>query len=56
MICKCLSLSMSYAATIGGLTTIIGTYTSLIFLEDFNKLLILSVTRYLGRPSFGGWA
>lgn len=37
MICKCLSLSISYAATIGGLTTIIGTSTSLIFLEYFNK-------------------
>jgi sodium/sulfate cotransporter 1/4 len=37
MICKCLSLSISYAATIGGLTTIIGTSTSLIFLEHFNK-------------------
>ncbi|KFO18376.1 Solute carrier family 13 member 4 [Fukomys damarensis] len=38
MVCKCLSLSISYAATIGGLTTIIGTSTSLIFLEHFNKL------------------
>ncbi|XP_071071385.1 solute carrier family 13 member 4 isoform X11 [Dasypus novemcinctus] len=37
MICKCLSLSISYAATIGGLTTIIGTSTSLIFLEHFNS-------------------
>ncbi|XP_042638478.1 solute carrier family 13 member 4 [Orycteropus afer afer] len=37
MICKCLSLSVSYAATIGGLTTIIGTSTSLIFLEHFNN-------------------
>ncbi|TKC52236.1 hypothetical protein EI555_009434 [Monodon monoceros] len=37
MICKCLSLSISYAATIGGLTTIIGTSTSLIFLEHFNN-------------------
>ncbi|XP_075809814.1 solute carrier family 13 member 4 isoform X1 [Microtus pennsylvanicus] len=37
MICKCLSLSISYAATIGGLTTIIGTSTSLIFLEYFNN-------------------
>ncbi|XP_051819212.1 solute carrier family 13 member 4 isoform X2 [Antechinus flavipes] len=37
MVCKCLSLSISYAATIGGLTTIIGTSTSLIFLEHFNN-------------------
>ncbi|KAM4678350.1 solute carrier family 13 member 4 isoform 2-T2 [Discoglossus pictus] len=37
MVCKCLSLSVSYAATIGGLTTIIGTSTSLIFLEHFNN-------------------
>lgn len=36
MICKCLSLSISIA-TIRGLTTIIGTSTSLIFLEHFNK-------------------
>ncbi|KAM8974779.1 solute carrier family 13 member 4 isoform 2-T2 [Pelodytes ibericus] len=37
MICKCLSLSVSYGATIGGLTTIIGTSTSLIFLEHFKN-------------------
>ncbi|XP_027536390.1 solute carrier family 13 member 4 isoform X1 [Neopelma chrysocephalum] len=37
MVCKCLSLSISYAATIGGLTTIIGTSTSLIFLEHFSN-------------------
>nr|XP_009939998.1 PREDICTED: solute carrier family 13 member 4 [Opisthocomus hoazin] len=37
MVCKCLSLSISYAATIGGLTTIMGTSTSLIFLEHFNN-------------------
>ncbi|NWV53255.1 S13A4 protein, partial [Daphoenositta chrysoptera] len=37
MVCKCLSLSISYAATIGGLSTIIGTSTSLIFLEHFNS-------------------
>ncbi|KAF7242742.1 Solute carrier family 13 member 4 [Varanus komodoensis] len=37
MVCKCLTLSVSYAATIGGLTTIIGTSTNLIFLEYFNK-------------------
>ncbi|NXN80001.1 S13A4 protein, partial [Bombycilla garrulus] len=37
MVCKCLSVSISYAATIGGLTTIIGTSTNLIFLEHFNN-------------------
>ncbi|XP_053575665.1 solute carrier family 13 member 4 [Bombina bombina] len=37
MISKCLSLSVSYAATIGGLATIIGTSTSLIFLEHFSN-------------------
>ncbi|NXS33055.1 S13A4 protein, partial [Pomatostomus ruficeps] len=37
LIGKCLSLSISYAATIGGLSTIIGTSTSLIFLEHFNN-------------------
>ncbi|XP_040289803.1 solute carrier family 13 member 4 [Bufo bufo] len=37
MVCKCLSLSISYAATIGGITTIIGTSTSLIFLEHFKN-------------------
>ncbi|XP_066490546.1 solute carrier family 13 member 4 [Tiliqua scincoides] len=37
IICKCLSLSITYAATIGGLTTIIGTSTNLIFLEYFNN-------------------
>uniref|UniRef100_A0A8D2LED1 Solute carrier family 13 member 4 n=1 Tax=Varanus komodoensis TaxID=61221 RepID=A0A8D2LED1_VARKO len=37
MVCKCLTLSVSYAATIGGLTTIIGTSTNLIFLEYFNN-------------------
>uniref|UniRef100_A0A8C3WCK8 Solute carrier family 13 member 4 n=1 Tax=Catagonus wagneri TaxID=51154 RepID=A0A8C3WCK8_9CETA len=50
MICKCLSLSISYAATIGGLTTIIGTSTSLIFLEHFNN-------QYPGAEvvNFGTW-
>uniref|UniRef100_A0A8C5QTZ8 Solute carrier family 13 member 4 n=1 Tax=Leptobrachium leishanense TaxID=445787 RepID=A0A8C5QTZ8_9ANUR len=50
MICKCLSLSVSYAATIGGLTTIIGTSTSLIFLEHFK-------TRYPEAEAlnFGTW-
>uniref|UniRef100_H2ZWF5 Solute carrier family 13 member 4 n=1 Tax=Latimeria chalumnae TaxID=7897 RepID=H2ZWF5_LATCH len=37
MICKCLSLSITYAATIGGLITITGTSTSLIFAEQFNN-------------------
>ncbi|KAK6482796.1 solute carrier family 13 member 4 [Huso huso] len=36
MICKCLSLSITYAATIGGLITITGTSTNLIFTEQFN--------------------
>lgn len=36
MICKCLSLSITYAATIGGLITITGTSTNLIFAEQFN--------------------
>lgn len=37
LICKCLSLSITYAATIGGLITITGTSTNLIFAEQFNK-------------------
>ncbi|KAK1906186.1 Solute carrier family 13 member 4 [Dissostichus eleginoides] len=37
MICKCLSLSITYAATIGGLITITGTSTNLIFAEQFNN-------------------
>ncbi|KAM9467960.1 solute carrier family 13 member 4 isoform 2-T2 [Clarias gariepinus] len=37
MICKCLSLSITYAATIGGLITITGTSTNLIFSEQFNN-------------------
>ncbi|XP_069048110.1 solute carrier family 13 member 4 [Lepisosteus oculatus] len=37
MICKCLSLSITYAATIGGLITITGTSTNLIFAEQFNS-------------------
>lgn len=37
MICKCLSLSITYAATIGGLMTITGTSTNLIFAEQFNS-------------------
>ncbi|TNN35799.1 Solute carrier family 13 member 4 [Liparis tanakae] len=38
MICKCLSLSITYAATIGGLITITGTSTNLIFAEQFNTV------------------
>ncbi|XP_047431270.1 solute carrier family 13 member 4 [Mugil cephalus] len=37
LICKCLSLSITYAATIGGLITITGTSTNLIFAEQFNN-------------------
>ncbi|XP_066561013.1 solute carrier family 13 member 4 [Amia ocellicauda] len=37
MICKCLSLSITYAATIGGLITITGTSTNLIFAEHFKS-------------------
>ncbi|XP_078272593.1 solute carrier family 13 member 4-like [Rhinoraja longicauda] len=50
MICKCLSLSITYAATIGGLMTITGTSTNLIFAEQFN-------TRYPDSRSinFGTW-
>ncbi|XP_069012644.1 solute carrier family 13 member 4 [Embiotoca jacksoni] len=50
LICKCLSLSITYAATIGGLITITGTSTNLIFAEQFN-------TRYPDAKSinFGTW-
>uniref|UniRef100_UPI0037E73C32 solute carrier family 13 member 4 n=1 Tax=Semicossyphus pulcher TaxID=241346 RepID=UPI0037E73C32 len=50
MICKCLSLSITYAATIGGLITITGTSTNLIFAEQFN-------TRYPEAKviNFGTW-
>uniref|UniRef100_A0A3P8WIL1 Solute carrier family 13 member 4 n=1 Tax=Cynoglossus semilaevis TaxID=244447 RepID=A0A3P8WIL1_CYNSE len=50
MICKCLSLSITYAATIGGLITITGTSTNLIFAEQFN-------TRYpeAKEVNFGTW-
>ncbi|TKS64999.1 Solute carrier family 13 member 4 [Collichthys lucidus] len=50
MICKCLSLSITYAATIGGLITITGTSTNLIFAEQFN-------TRYPNAKviNFGTW-
>ncbi|XP_054845221.1 solute carrier family 13 member 1 isoform X2 [Eublepharis macularius] len=50
MMCKVMCLCIAYASTIGGLTTITGTSTNLIFAEQFN-------TRY---PScqcinFGSW-
>lgn len=50
MICKCLTLSITYAATIGGLMTITGTSTNLIFAEQFN-------TRYPDAKviNFGTW-
>ncbi|XP_056281208.1 solute carrier family 13 member 4 isoform X2 [Pseudoliparis swirei] len=50
MICKFLSLSITYAATIGGLITITGTSTNLIFAEQFN-------TRYPDAKviNFGTW-
>ncbi|XP_013873898.1 solute carrier family 13 member 4 [Austrofundulus limnaeus] len=50
MICKCLTLSITYAATIGGLITITGTSTNLIFAEQFN-------TRYPDAKviNFGTW-
>ncbi|KAJ3611915.1 hypothetical protein NHX12_020195 [Muraenolepis orangiensis] len=50
MICKCLSLSITYSATIGGLITITGTSTNLIFAEQFN-------TRYPDAKviNFGTW-
>ncbi|KAL4659395.1 solute carrier family 13 member 1 [Arapaima gigas] len=37
MMCKGLSLSIAYAATIGGLTTLTGTSTNLIFAEQINQ-------------------
>ncbi|MBN3323745.1 S13A1 protein, partial [Atractosteus spatula] len=37
MMCKGLSLCIAYASTIGGLTTITGTSTNLIFAEQFNN-------------------
>ncbi|XP_072311038.1 solute carrier family 13 member 4 [Eucyclogobius newberryi] len=50
LICKCLTLSITYAATIGGLMTITGTSTNLIFAEQFN-------TRYPDAKviNFGTW-
>uniref|UniRef100_A0A673IAG1 Solute carrier family 13 member 4-like n=1 Tax=Sinocyclocheilus rhinocerous TaxID=307959 RepID=A0A673IAG1_9TELE len=52
MICKCLSLSITYAATIGGLITITGTSTNLIFAEQFNKYVI---TPHSQAHSERGW-
>lgn len=45
MICKCLTLSITYAATIGGLITITGTSTNLIFAEQFNTYVNVHVGR-----------
>ncbi|KAK9399548.1 solute carrier family 13 member 1 [Crotalus adamanteus] len=36
MICKIMCLCVAYSSTIGGLTTITGTSTNLIFAEQFN--------------------
>lgn len=36
MMCKLVCLSVAYSSTIGGLTTITGTSTNLIFAEHFN--------------------
>ncbi|XP_019398992.1 PREDICTED: solute carrier family 13 member 1 isoform X2 [Crocodylus porosus] len=50
MMCKVMCLSVAYSSTIGGLTTITGTSTNLIFAEQFN-------TRYPGCQciNFGSW-
>ncbi|XP_053261994.1 solute carrier family 13 member 1 [Podarcis raffonei] len=50
MICKVMCLCIAYSSTIGGLTTITGTSTNLIFAEHFN-------TRYPGCQciNFGTW-
>ncbi|XP_063165628.1 solute carrier family 13 member 1 isoform X2 [Candoia aspera] len=50
MICKVMCLCIAYSSTIGGLTTITGTSTNLIFAEQFN-------TRYPGCQciNFGSW-
>ncbi|XP_062957027.1 solute carrier family 13 member 1 [Cynocephalus volans] len=50
MMCKLLCLCIAYSSTIGGLTTITGTSTNLIFAEHFN-------TRYPGCDclNFGSW-
>ncbi|CAM4478162.1 solute carrier family 13 member 1 isoform X1 [Caretta caretta] len=50
MMCKMMCLCIAYSSTIGGLTTITGTSTNLIFAEQFN-------TRYPGCQciNFGSW-
>ncbi|KAG8452213.1 hypothetical protein GDO86_004130 [Hymenochirus boettgeri] len=50
MMCKAMSLCIAYSSTIGGLTTITGTSTNLIFAEHFN-------TRYPNSTeiNFGTW-
>ncbi|KAJ1161226.1 hypothetical protein NDU88_001713 [Pleurodeles waltl] len=50
MMCKAMCLCIAYSSTIGGLTTITGTSTNLIFAEQFN-------TRYPKSNSinFGSW-
>ncbi|XP_028649711.1 solute carrier family 13 member 1-like [Erpetoichthys calabaricus] len=50
MMCKALSLSIAYSSTIGGMTTITGTSTNLIFAEQFD-------TRYPDCKciNFGSW-
>ncbi|XP_067850274.1 solute carrier family 13 member 1-like [Heptranchias perlo] len=50
LICKALSLCIAYSSTIGGLTTITGTSTNLIFAEQFHM-------RYPGCQyvNFGSW-
>ncbi|XP_042324840.1 LOW QUALITY PROTEIN: solute carrier family 13 member 1 [Sceloporus undulatus] len=50
MICKVMCLCIAYSSTIGGLTTITGTSTNLIFAEQFN-------TRYPACQciNFGSW-
>ncbi|XP_074049908.1 solute carrier family 13 member 1 [Macrotis lagotis] len=50
MMCKLMCLSVAYSSTIGGLTTITGTSTNLIFAEHFNA-------RYpdCGCINFGSW-
>ncbi|KAM6436466.1 solute carrier family 13 member 1 isoform 1-T1 [Liasis olivaceus] len=50
MICKVMCLCITYSSTFGGLTTITGTSTNLIFAEQFN-------TRYPGCQciNFGSW-
>ncbi|KAM4677317.1 solute carrier family 13 member 1 [Discoglossus pictus] len=50
MMCKAMGLCIAYSSTIGGLTTITGTSTNLIFAEQFNS-------RYPGSSeiNFGTW-